>query len=192
MGLFQECVGLLISAPYPTVACLRGSAPAGGTVLGLCCDYRIAAKEEPLIMGLTEVFVGMAPPQWVHQLATNAIGHHKSKRVLMLGSQTLDPAQALKLGWIDETIVTKNRTDECPVPEWQDDVSKVLYGEALKHLEHYTSLPPIAQADVKRKANQSILDHITSQGLDEVVESIAGDEFQSTCNAILERLSKRK
>lgn len=59
MNLFQNAILLLVSAPYPTAAIVRGAAPAGGTVISLACDYRIAAKESPLLMGLTEVQVGM-------------------------------------------------------------------------------------------------------------------------------------
>ena len=55
MGLFQESVERLLSLKIPTAAVISGACPAGGTVLSLCCDYRVASTDQKFLMGFTEV-----------------------------------------------------------------------------------------------------------------------------------------
>ncbi|KAJ1561470.1 dodecenoyl-CoA isomerase, partial [Cladochytrium tenue] len=53
----QEAARALLSSDLPTVAVVQGASPAGGTVLALCCDYRIAPdapEGTPFVMGLNE------------------------------------------------------------------------------------------------------------------------------------------
>ena len=42
------------SSPVPVLAAINGHAIAGGLVLALCCDWRIAVKTQ-FLAGLTEV-----------------------------------------------------------------------------------------------------------------------------------------
>ena len=49
------------SFPGPVVGAINGHAIAGGLVLALCCDWRIAAKVQ-FLTGLTEVRVGVPYP----------------------------------------------------------------------------------------------------------------------------------
>ena len=49
------------SCPVPVVGAINGHAIAGGLVLALCCDWRIAANA-PLLAGLAEVRVGVPFP----------------------------------------------------------------------------------------------------------------------------------
>jgi enoyl-CoA hydratase/carnithine racemase len=46
------------SCPVPVAGAINGYAIAGGLVLALCCDWRIAVKT-PFLAGLTEVRVGV-------------------------------------------------------------------------------------------------------------------------------------
>jgi enoyl-CoA hydratase len=49
------------SCPVPVVGAINGHAIAGGLVLALCCDWRIAAKAQ-FLAGLAEVRVGVPYP----------------------------------------------------------------------------------------------------------------------------------
>ena len=55
---FFELTRALAASPVPVVAALSGHAPAGGAVLAIHCDYRIAARGNFKI-GLNEVAVGL-------------------------------------------------------------------------------------------------------------------------------------
>ena len=55
INCFQECVKKLLLLDIPTATVISGSAPAGGTVLAFCTDYRIASSQKKFAMGLNEV-----------------------------------------------------------------------------------------------------------------------------------------
>ena len=50
MNQFQNVVKSLLSLDIPTAAVVSGAAPAGGTVLSLCCDYRVASTKNKFSM----------------------------------------------------------------------------------------------------------------------------------------------
>jgi enoyl-CoA hydratase/carnithine racemase len=172
MGLFQECVRLFVSLPMPSIAVVRGAAPAGGTVLSLCCDQRFGSTGG-FRMGLTEVQVGMAPPMWVHTLARNHLGNRKAAVAVQKGTM-FKPEECLEIGYVDRIVE-----------------DSVIFEEARKELESYQKLPWEARKDAKGKSIQNVLSDIHPEGLQGVVESISGNEFQTTVKGILASLQKK-
>ena len=87
--------------PCPVVCAITGHAIAGGFVLAVCGDHRVASTEGRY--GLTEVKVGVPYPQ-------AAIGVVRAElpapaaRVLALGNRLVDAAECLRLGAFDETV----------------------------------------------------------------------------------------
>jgi enoyl-CoA hydratase len=87
--------------PCPVVCAITGHAIAGGMVLALCGDHRVAATEGRY--GLTEVKVGVPYPQ-------AAIGVVRAElpapaaRVLALGNRLVDAAECVRLGAFDEAL----------------------------------------------------------------------------------------
>ena len=87
--------------PCPVVCAITGHAIAGGFVLAVCGDHRIAATEGRY--GLTEVKVGVPYPQ-------AAIGVVRAEltapaaRVLVLGNRLVDAAECVRLGAFDEAV----------------------------------------------------------------------------------------
>lgn len=84
----------------PVIAALNGHAIAGGLVLALCCDYRIAADREALF-GLTEVRVGVAFPEATFHVMANQLSPPVLRRLTQFG-QNIDSQAALALGVVDE------------------------------------------------------------------------------------------
>ena len=173
MGLFSQVVKLLVTLPQPSVAAVRGFAPAGGTVLSLCCDYRIGS-ESGFTMGLNEVQVGMAPPLWVHRLMLNAIGPRKSILAVQRG-QMFTQQECQDIGLIDKVV-----------PDAQ------LLSSAEQELLSYLSLPPVARVDAKLKSVENVSSLFHENALDAVVDSISGPEFQTTVKGIIAKLSNKK
>jgi 3,2-trans-enoyl-CoA isomerase len=181
LGLFQEVVASLLALDMPTGTVVSGSCPAGGTVLALCTDYRVLSTESPrTLMGLTEVAVGMAPPLWVHKLGATAIPPTRLFRMLELGQALTDPKDILSAGLVHDLAETPSKAFEM----------------ALKELQQvYEVLPNEARVSAKRQGRLPVLEAITEDSLDAVVDSVSGKEFQDKGESILAMLkgsSKKK
>jgi enoyl-CoA hydratase len=85
----------------PVIAAVTGHAIAGGLVLALCADLRIASLEGRY--GLTEVKVGVPFPQAAIGVVRAELAEH-SARSLALGNQLIGGAEALRLGLFDEAL----------------------------------------------------------------------------------------
>ena len=87
--------------PCPVVCAITGHAIAGGFVLAVCGDHRVASTEGRY--GLTEVKVGVPYPQ-------GAIGVVRAElappaaRVLVLGNRLVDAEECVRLGAFDEAV----------------------------------------------------------------------------------------
>jgi enoyl-CoA hydratase len=87
--------------PCPVVCAITGHAIAGGFVLAVCGDHRIASSEGRY--GLTEVKVGVPYPQ-------AAIGVVRAEltaaatRLLALGNRLVDADECVRLGAFDEVV----------------------------------------------------------------------------------------
>jgi enoyl-CoA hydratase len=85
--------------PCPVVCAITGHAIAGGFVLAVCGDHRVASSEGRY--GLTEVKVGVPYPQ-------GAIGVVRAEltaaaaRILVLGNRLVDADECVRLGAFDE------------------------------------------------------------------------------------------
>ena len=84
---------------FPVVGAITGHAVAGGLVLALCTDVRVASKEGRY--GLTEVKVGIAYPQAAIGVVTAELAP-PAARALALGGELTGAEECLRLGVFDE------------------------------------------------------------------------------------------
>lgn len=87
--------------PCPVVGAITGHAIAGGLVLALTTDIRIASSAGRY--GLTEVKVGVPYPQAAIGLVAAELPPHAA-RVLAFGNELLDAAECQRLGVFDEVV----------------------------------------------------------------------------------------
>lgn len=99
--LLDELIDALWEYPGPTVACVDGHAIAGGCVLALCCDWRVAADRADLRIGLNEVALGLEFPPKILALARERVPRRHLERVI-LEAALHAPREALALGLVDE------------------------------------------------------------------------------------------
>lgn len=97
---FFELTRALATSPVPVVAAISGHAPAGGAVLAIHCDYRIAARGAFRI-GLNEVSVGLPVPDCIMLAFEQVVGRRQAQRLAMT-AQLVSPEEALGLGLVDE------------------------------------------------------------------------------------------
>jgi enoyl-CoA hydratase len=98
----DETVLAWFSLPRPTVAAVNGHAIAGGCVLALACDMRVAVDREATI-GLNEVQVGIPFPAVPLTVTRHALSPAHVREVLLMGAlYAPDAAQAR--GLVDEVV----------------------------------------------------------------------------------------
>jgi enoyl-CoA hydratase len=85
-GLYHSAHRGLVALAKPTLAALNGHAVAGGLILALACDQRVAISERFRI-GLTEVAVGAGYPPAASAIAQDRLGPQAMR--LVLGAELL-------------------------------------------------------------------------------------------------------
>lgn len=99
LGKLEKLMSALFLYPGPTVALVNGHAIAGGGLLTLCCDHRIAMRNPKTKIGLNEVALGLRFPPQVMGIVTYRV---RAFEEVVLGAGLHDPDSALRLGLVDE------------------------------------------------------------------------------------------
>jgi enoyl-CoA hydratase len=137
----NEAFGTLYGWPKPLVAAINGHAIAGGLILALCADWRIAA-DVSMQVSLAEVRVGVTYPVAALEVARSELSPAAARRLMLLG-ETLDAAGAEALALFDERV---------PAAE--------LRQHAIARAIRHAALPPQAFATIKREMRAPQLDRI--------------------------------
>ncbi|MBI1372508.1 MAG: fatty acid oxidation complex subunit alpha FadJ [Phycisphaera sp.] len=87
----------------PTAAAINGTCLGGGCELALACDYRVAADDGAIAIGLPETKLGILPGWGGSTRLPRIIGVTKALP-MMLAGKTLTPRKAQKLGVVDEVV----------------------------------------------------------------------------------------
>jgi enoyl-CoA hydratase len=101
LALLDEMVAALFAHPAPMAACVNGHAIAGGAVIALCAEHRVAIDEPAARIGLNEVALGLEFPPRILRLAQYRIPP-QSRESVLLGAGLFDPRHAAALGLVDE------------------------------------------------------------------------------------------
>jgi enoyl-CoA hydratase len=87
--------------PFPVVAAVTGHAIAGGLVLAVCADFRVASLEGRY--GLTEIKVGVPYPQAAIGVVRAELAPPAARK-LVLGNELVGGEEAARLGLFDEAV----------------------------------------------------------------------------------------
>ncbi len=101
LALLDDLVVALYNHPAPVVAHVNGHAIAGGCIIAMCADVRVATSQPNVRIGLNEIALGLEFPPRVMRLARARIAPHAIDRVL-LEAGLHAPLVALRLGLVDE------------------------------------------------------------------------------------------
>ena len=136
---FFSLMNGLAASPVPVVAAITGHAPAGGAVLSLHCDYRVAARGDFRI-GLNEVRVGLPVPPNILFMLETIVGARRASLLASSGAM-LSPDQALEAGLVDEVAE----------PE-------AVVSAAVGWAEQMLALPPMAMNTTRLAAKAGIIE----------------------------------
>jgi enoyl-CoA hydratase len=87
--------------PFPVVGAVTGHAIAGGFVLAVCADFRVASLEGRY--GLTEIKVGVPYPQAAIGVVRAELAPPAARK-LVLGNELIGGEEAARLGVFDEAV----------------------------------------------------------------------------------------
>ena len=143
-SLFNSTLFKLLTLPIPTLCCITGHAVAGGCILSLGCDFRIAASEKTKI-GLNEIGIGVPVPYLADMLLRQIVGHRTAEKMLYTGD-FISSVQAEALGLVDETLDRDQ-----------------LEARALEKIRRFSSAPLAAFAMIKANRLEGIVHRFENQ-----------------------------
>lgn len=104
---FKSLLRRLEKLPLPVVAAINGTAVGGGIEFSLACDHRIAINAPGIQLGLPEVTLGLLPGGGGLVRLIHTLGVEKAIPLVLSGS-LLSPAEAKKVGLIDDLAETSD------------------------------------------------------------------------------------
>jgi len=99
-GRFASLLYRMHTYPKPLVACVHGSAFAGGMGLVAACDIVVAAEEAEFC--LPEVRIGLVPAM-ISPYIVRAIGEQQARRYVLTGER-LSAREAHRIGFVHECV----------------------------------------------------------------------------------------
>lgn len=178
-GLWRDLYALLRAlalSPIPIAAAMTGHATAGGTVLPIYCDHRIAAQGD-WKLGVNEVQVGLPLPPVVFAGLRRLVSAHQAER-LAVGGLLISSDEAARIGLVDELV---------PLDQ--------VVSRAIEWSRSLLALPVDAMAITRRQARADLFELFRTPLDSELEQSIASwwsAETQTTLRVVVQRLKAKK
>ena len=99
---FNAVIHDLYTLPVPTAVAMEGHAIAGGTILGIAADFRIAAANKKLL-GLNEIKLGLPVPYLALMILDQVVSHPMALKIIYHG-EFVKAEKAFDMGLVDEIV----------------------------------------------------------------------------------------
>ena len=175
-GDFIALLRAIALSPVPMAAAITGHSPAGGAVLALYCDTRIAAQGK-FKVGLNEVRVGLPLPKVIHAALVRAVGLHGAERLAVRGL-LVSPDEALAAGLVDKVVAPEE-----------------VVPTALAWCREIVSLPPVAMSATRLQARADFTAMFETFGEatpGEMADVWFSEETQSVLRSLAVQLAAKK
>ena len=164
------------TSPIPIAAAITGHSPAGGAVIAIFCDTRIAAQGMFKI-GLNEVQVGLPVPRVILSGLIRLVGQRQAERLAVHGL-LVSPDEALVTGLVDQVVAPEE-----------------VVPKALEWCRETLKLPASAMHTTRKalRADYATLFDTQSAATKEEMTSVwFGAETQATLKALMAQLATKK
>lgn len=113
----------LFGCRKPVVAALNGAAVAGGFILAMACDYRVAVDNPKIQFGMSEIKIGLGLSPVHAEILRFGLDSATSFRDICFGGERFPVAKAKEMGIVDELVaetelLTRAKT---VVKSWYDN-----------------------------------------------------------------------
>jgi len=168
---FMDVFRMVLVHPRPVVAAVDRAAFAGGAVLALCADFRIATPGAR--MGVTEVPVGVRFPEPVRALVQARLPAHEHASAILRGA-IRQGEELVQRGWADRIV---------PGPE--------LLDASVQLATELAASSPFAYAHSKQQLNEPVLDSFARFDAAAWAKDLGHPDTRAALARTLDRLAKR-
>jgi len=109
--VFNPLMRRLLTFPIPTIAAINGHSFAAGTILALCCDYRVMTdgSQRSAWVCMNEIHFGAPLPLSFTAAISTKLVDARLQRKMLLEGHRFSPTEALESGIVD--FLVKGGTD---------------------------------------------------------------------------------
>jgi len=144
---YMQALQAMVNYSKPFVCAITGFAPAGGTILALCADYRIMAKGPKHVIGMNEFNMSLPVPEMLGDIYAYYLGEHQAWAAIQHAA-VYNSDEALMLGLVNESVEVE---EVLPLSE--------------KHLKKLLNIVPMIYSKTKQY-NRKDLSKIVNKDLD--------------------------
>ena len=167
---FQNFYIRMYGCKVTTAAAITGHAPAGGTLIAMCCDYRaMHAGDKKYTIGLNETTFGLAAPGWLAGLMASTIGQRNAERALLPG-RLFSAEEAFNIGLVDDVVSSSEEVIE-------------MCRNYLKSLSKSYASARAMSKSLLRKPAIDYLKNRFEEDVDLYVKLIMSEHFQKAADA---------
>ncbi len=173
---FFRVLQKIACSPVPIGFAITGHCPAGGTVLSLFGDFRIAADGD-YRLGLNETEVGLPMPPLVFRAFRRLVGARAAEQLAVAG-RLIGPEEARAVGLVDEVVAC-----ESVIPN------------AVRRAAALAALPAHALSVTRAEARsdlRALFEGVGQATYEGMTDSWFASETQTALHAFLGRLAARK
>jgi enoyl-CoA hydratase/carnithine racemase len=173
---YLDTLQVMIRFPKPLVCAITGYAPAGGTILACCADYRIMGIGKKHVIGMHEFKMSLPIPELLSRIYAYTIGERTAWEAV-LNAKLYHAAEAKEIGLVDEVA----------------EVEAVLE-LAEKRLQKYMKVYLPVFSKTKRYLRRELLETIdmkVEDMLGEILEDFTDPKFLTFVGAFMMSLKKK-
>jgi len=172
----QEVWLRLYTLKVPLASAINGHAPAAGTLMATCSDYRVMVGSNPkFTMGLNEAKFGLVAPFWFMDAFIAVVGQRVGDYSLLTG-KLYNVEESAKIGLIDEVVGTK-----------EEAIERCAY-----HIKQMSACKPMAWHMTKLQTRDAFIHRLKMNRQDDVnnfVALVTQDHLQKDLGAYIASLS---